>query len=882
MKKIAVSFLVIVLIAAIGATVAFFLAKKYEPEVRDIVVYEVNRLLDVEVSVEDINLSLLQRFPYASLRFSHVVIPETYSPEKADTLLYARDIYLQISLWDFLRKQYRISEAEINGGFMRMAVYKNGKDNYHFWKTTESADPAVLSLNNIDFKNFHFGYIQEQQTDLSIEVHQAHAKGMFGSEVYEIKADCELTLHHFALGTDTMYQSMPVVGGLGLSINNLSNRHELSAESLRIGKEKLQVSGHFNPKDHNSWGLAMQSTEAHIEHIIELLPNDMRRGLRAYKARGTTDIVFEMSDADNSALSIDFLFDKTKGSFQHDIALGKASIDKAAGSLQVRGEVVSLYIDHIHGGIGPGKLKINGSIRNFNAPQFDLAVDGNVDLREVRNFFNLDDLEEMKGKVSLTGTFRGELPANASSESLVFLRGVDFDGSIFLKDGALRMRDSDAFLEQINGEVALKNNSILVQEGSAEVNGNKFNFKGNIVNALPYLVRDDQKLHIEADFSAETLDLNRIWNTSSSKRDTTYQFSLPQMVTFDFGLDVGEVNFRRFTAKNIEGEASYKNNLLTLSPIRFELASGVATGSASIKKLTESKYLVSSGFQLKQMNISELFYAFENFGQTMVTEQKISGTADARVRYESNLGNDLSLDLASIVSQIDLEVVNGKLRNVEALTDVADYLRGNLVWKSLVRVDAFEKQLTTVHFDTLRNSIDIKNRVVYIPSMRVGSSALTLNLSGQHDFDNNIDYRLSFRLSELFKTGKPRQEEFGYIVDDQTGLRLYLQMSGTVDNPIFSLDKDGARQKRKDDFQREKSTFKGILKEEFGLFKSDSTLTAPKDNKGKTGPVYSVEWDGFEKGKDSLKAPANQPTKPGVLKPKDKKQYEELEEDDDL
>lgn len=882
MKKIAVTFLVIVLIAAVGATFAYFLAKKYEPEVRDIVVYEVNRLLDVEVSVEDINLSLLQRFPYASLRFSHVVIPETYSPNQVDTLLYARDIYLQISLWDFLRKQYRISEAEINGGFMHMAVYKNGKDNYQFWKTTESADPAVLSLNDINFKNFHFSYKQEQHTDLSIEVHKAHAQGMFGSEVYEIKADCELTLYHFALGEDTMYHNMPVKGDLGLNINNLSHSHELNAERLQIGKEKLQVSGHFNPNDHNSWGLVMRASGAQIEHIIELLPNDMRRGLRAYKARGSTDIVFEMSDADNAALSIDFLFDKTKGSFQHDIALGKAAIDKAAGSLQVRGEVVSLYIDHIHGGIGPGKLKMNGSIRNFNAPQFDLAVDGNVDLREVRNFFNLDYLEEMKGKVSLTGTFRGALPANANTENLVFLRGVDFDGKIFLKDGALRMRDSDAFLEQINGEVALKNNSILVKEGSAEVNGNKFNFNGNIVNALPYLVRDDQKLHIEADFRAKTLDLNRIWNTSSSKRDTTYQFSLPQMVTFDFSLDLGEVNFRRFTAKKIEGTASYKNNLLILNPIRFRLASGVATGSASVRKLTETKYVVSSGFQLKQMNISELFYAFENFGQTMVTEQKISGTADARVRYESNLSSDLSLDLASIVSQIDLEVMNGKLRNVEALTDVAEYLRGNLVWKSLVRVDAFEKQLASVQFDTLRNSIDIKNRVVYIPSMRVGSSALTLNLSGQHDFDNNIDYRLSFRLSELFKTGKPRQEEFGYIVDDQTGLRLYLQMSGTVDDPIFNLDKDGARQKRKDDFQREKSTFKGILKEEFGLFKSDTTLSAPTDKTGKTGPVYSVEWDGFEKGKDSLKTPEKKPTKPGILKTKDKKQYEELEEDDDL
>lgn len=67
------AFLVLLVLAGIGA---YYLAKKFEPEVRNVVVGELNKHLAAPVKVGDINLSLLQRFPYASLRFSDVVVPE--------------------------------------------------------------------------------------------------------------------------------------------------------------------------------------------------------------------------------------------------------------------------------------------------------------------------------------------------------------------------------------------------------------------------------------------------------------------------------------------------------------------------------------------------------------------------------------------------------------------------------------------------------------------------------------------------------------------------------------------------------------------------------------------------------------------------------------
>ncbi|MCA1752990.1 MAG: AsmA-like C-terminal region-containing protein, partial [Flavobacteriales bacterium] len=285
---------------------------------------------------------------------------------------------------------------------------------------------------------------------------------------------------------------------------------------------------------------------------------------------------------------------------------------------------------------------------------------------------------------------------------------------------------------------------------------------------------------------------------------------------------------------------------------------------------------------LSGINITEFFRVFENFGQNIIGHHQISGTADAGIRFSALLRDDLSFDLNTVKSQIELEVVKGRLKDVEALADVAAYLRGNVVWSSLVRVDAFEKKLASVDFDTLRNTIEIKDRTVYIPAMRIGSSALTLHLSGQHDFDHNIDYHLNFRLNELFRPGKPSSDEFGYITDDGSGLRLFLRMAGTADDPEFSMDRQGARQKRKEEFQREKSTFKGMLKEEFGLFKSDTTLKSPPTDKNKNAPVFDVKWNEFDNS-DSTKAKDSKPKKKrGLFAPKEDDGYDGLDGDDDL
>ena len=88
-----------------------------------------------------------------------------------------------------------------------------------------------------------------------------------------------------------------------------------------------------------------------------------------------------------------------------------------------------------------------------------------------------------------------------------------------------------------------------------------------------------------------------------------------------------------------------------------------------------------------------------------------------------------------------------------------------------------QTELNDLSFSKLNNTILIKNSKVSIPPMKISSSFLDMSIAGVHDFENNIDYRFSFKFKDLLK--HKNQDEFGEIIDDPTGIVLFVEQSNT-------------------------------------------------------------------------------------------------------
>ena len=90
---------------AVSVLLLLFLAQQFlGPEVKKLFVTEINKSLVSEVQIDDVQLSLIKDFPFASVRFSGVRIKEAVNPPTHQNLLTAGTISLRFSLWDLLQK----------------------------------------------------------------------------------------------------------------------------------------------------------------------------------------------------------------------------------------------------------------------------------------------------------------------------------------------------------------------------------------------------------------------------------------------------------------------------------------------------------------------------------------------------------------------------------------------------------------------------------------------------------------------------------------------------------------------------------------------------------------------------------------------------------
>ena len=210
---------------------------------------------------------------------------------------------------------------------------------------------------------------------------------------------------------------------------------------------------------------------------------------------------------------------------------------------------------------------------------------------------------------------------------------------------------------------------------------------------------------------------------------------------------------------------------------------------------------------------------------------------------------------------VDLAISNGELNNLETLQEIANYLRSNKWVAPFVDEDRFAERMRTIKFSKLENVIEVKNRIITIPLMAIKSSAMDISAKGRHTFDNQIDYAIGFNLRDLLV----KKDQEWTEQDDGLGKSMYISMKGTVDQPVFAVDRELAKQMRKEAMEAEKSNVKALLKEELGLFKKDETVGEYKsETTDQEESVISVEWNDGE-----------QPTKPQqdrkqVDKPKEK------------
>lgn len=833
-----------------------FLAQSFlGAEVKNLFISEINKSLVAEVQIDDVRLSLIKDFPFASVRFTGVRMKEATPLPSKNYLLTAKTIALRFNLWDLLRKKYSVKNISLSDVEIGPHVYADGSDNFHFWKPASGTTDANFNfeLQRIVIKNLHIRYIN----DVTLAFADTHipgfvAKGNFGSSKYALDLAGNILVHELKLKETSYMTERNFNLWLVLDVDNNTGLYNIQKGVLETGKLKLTTSGNliYNAKQ-KQISLNVSATGSTLQEMLSLVPARFTKSFNEYKFEGRGDIESKISGlfGGNTTPAVSVRLELQNGNIterKSGISLRNISAT-AQYSVQQNGKNEVLSIGNLKAKLGDGFVSGSLSMQGFSSPAIQCNLNASLNLNELQQFLKYEHFTSMSGWMKLNAAFNGRIADINHPVSSDFLNS-NITGNGSIQSANLGLKNYDLPIKGIQSIFAFNGNDLDLQQLSFQAGQSDFLMRGTLGHLLSWIFVKNEILSVTGSLSSQRFNWDEL---SGAQHGTTsnseYQFRLPGDISIN-NLQINSKNFTfgKFNATNITGVAQMRNKVLSVADIAMLTCQGKVTGQANINALAAGYSLLQAKARLEKVNVKMLFTEFGNFGQDDLKDENLEGLLTADVIFAGSMKNNLDIDLNSIKTHAELTIENGRLVNYSPMQSLSAFLK--------------VEDLTDIRFATLHNQIDIANEVIYIPSMEIKSSALNLQLMGTHTFSNNLDYHFTIALADLvaskFKKrnkGYDNQAEFGPVEDDGRGrTKVFIALTGTVDNPIVKYDKKAMREKLANDLKAQKVELKQVLKKEFKWMKGD-TLKSPSQNKEKNinkkqeQGKFVIEWDDDKK-----------------------------------
>ena len=481
----------------------------------------------------------------------------------------------------------------------------------------------------------------------------------------------------------------------------------------------------------------------------------------------------------------------------------------------------SLDLQNVSFQTSSGPFKGNLRVTQFETPLFKGKANGLIDLAVWHSLFRVPNIEMLTGTVDLNTDF---IVQGKSTKAETMEYHIDkCEGDLRMDNVNFSFIDDKRVFKSINGLVYLRNNEAGLEDVSLNIGESDFRVNGIFKNIVDYfsgvgnLNTDIQitgnKINIEdlgADAKEDILERGR-------------QFVLPYNIDGTVLLDVGSLRYEEHKFDALKGNMSIYKRIIHFPRISVRNGGADVVGSLKIEERAPEIFNISSQLVSKNINVTSLFKEWDNFNQDVISSSNIEGVAKANLTFEAPFDLRSGVISKAIKATIVIQIDDGRLKKVNTFDEIIQSLKKSSlkVFFGKENLSIFGRKLKDLKFNQLKNTLIIQDGELTIPSMSIVSSAIEIEASGKHTFDNQIDYRFGFRLRDLKRTKK---SEFGEILDDGSGVQVFMRMYGDIYDPTIEWDKQSRKEMSKENREAEKEDIKSILKSEFGLYKNDSTV----------------------------------------------------------
>jgi hypothetical protein len=255
-----------------------------------------------------------------------------------------------------------------------------------------------------------------------------------------------------------------------------------------------------------------------------------------------------------------------------------------------------------------------------------------------------------------------------------------------------------------------------------------------------------------------------------------------------FNVDVGHFIYHRLDLKNMKGQLrTTPDHFIYVDTLSMNTAGGEIALNGFLNGSDPKNIFLEPNLQLTDVDLDQLLFKFENFGQDVILSENLHGKLTAAITGKIRVYPDMTADIDESEVHLDAQVLKGRLENYAPVLMLSDYFG--------------DKDLTKVRFDTLQNHMDITNGKLSIPKMTIESTLGHMEISGSQDVDGEIDYYLRVPWRVVLKATKNRifgakendpdvEDEIIKVNTKKRTRYLNLNITGTLEEYDIKLKKD--------------------------------------------------------------------------------------------
>lgn len=794
----------------------------FKDEIKEMVIVEVNKTLNAELSLGDFDLTFISTFPNMTVELIDTKL-EGINEFKGVTLASIKTVEAHVGFWSVVGgDQIEIDEVHIIEPVFDVRVLQSGLANYDIVKPDslkteeEITEPSSfkLSLKEYSISNGKILY-SDKSADMSAEIINLNHTGTGDLTADVIDFKTKTTMDELSYSMDGLSYLTKVktdaVINLLMEFTESSSKFTLKENEIKLNAITLGFDGFYEMFDgYDNMDIKLDASKATFKDFLSLIPMFYQSGYEGMITSGKLALngVVKGKLDDTNMPGWDFNMGVSDASINYPDLPGQIkNIQLLAGSKFPGGsdlDLMTVDVPKFHANFSKNTIDADLSMKRLMSdPYMKSRIVANVDLSTMKDFVPMEEGEEYNGILDADVNIKGKMSD---------LEKGDFEA--FTAEGDLTLADVVYKTASLPNEVDIDRvkftfapQQLTLNQLDARMGKSDFKMNGEVDNYFGYLLRDET-LKGNFAFNSDNLDLDELMPASTtapaSEKTAAAPASeepllIPANIDFNLRTNIKNTKYNGIDIKNVTGGVQLKDEIASLNDLKMDAMGGQIGVKGKYNTQNHETPKMDFGYSLKDVDINQLATNF----LTVEKLAPIAKYAFGKISSDFDMTTDLTASFEPILSSI---------------TSLGDLRSSNITVKGFKNLEKLESvtKLQNLSNQTIKNfktKFKVQDGKISLTPFDVMLGKIGTEVSGYTSLDQTMDYDLKMNVPKdqipaaMIKEVEKAMSKLNALVPKlnigelPNFIPVNVKMIGDVKNPKITTDFKEAILKATGDFK---------------------------------------------------------------------------------